>query len=71
MQEKGQCGETFLAFRKFPKFSSEFDWSGKMQKSGKFRSGPLIFPLPYVYDSRWYAKYAPVIPKGFVIPWQN
>jgi hypothetical protein len=24
-------------------------WSGKMQKSGKFRSAPLIFPLPYAY----------------------
>jgi hypothetical protein len=41
----GQCGETFLAFRKFPKFSR--GWSGKMQKSGKFRSAPLIFPLLY------------------------
>jgi hypothetical protein len=39
----GQCGETFLAFRMFLKFSMEFDWPGKIQKSGKLRSTPLIF----------------------------
>ena len=45
-----QCCETFLASRKFPKFSSEFDWSGKMQKSGKFLLSPLlIFQIPYAY----------------------
>ena len=45
----GQCGKTFLAFRKFPKFSREFAWLGKMQKSGKFSSDTLFFPLPYAY----------------------
>jgi hypothetical protein len=45
-----QCCETFLASRKFPKFSSEFDWSGKMKKSGKFLLSPLlIFQIPYAY----------------------
>ena len=52
MQENRAMLRTFLAFRKFPKFSSEFDRSGKILKSGKFRSAPLIFPLPYAFGRK-------------------
>jgi hypothetical protein len=34
----------------FSKFSREFAWLGKMQKSGKFSSDTLFFPLPYAYE---------------------
>ena len=53
MQENRTMWQNISSISNVSEIKQGINWSGKMEKLGKFRSAPLIFPLPYTDKLRF------------------